>query len=161
MHHGLRALAAVRGLRVLPNLAFFGRPLHFAAKLLEPFGSDAGGMVVEADGMNSDGEAVQAAARLIALDGHGPVIPALSAVALLRRMARADFTFRGASHAGRHVTTSEVLELVPDLSILLETEINARDEALFKNAVGREAFAAMPQTTQELHRGAPAVMGWG
>jgi saccharopine dehydrogenase-like NADP-dependent oxidoreductase len=74
MHHGLRVLAALRRLRLLPNLAFFGRPLHLAARLLEPFGSDAGGMVVEAVGMNAEGAPVQAAARLIALNGdeaHG------------------------------------------------------------------------------------------
>jgi saccharopine dehydrogenase-like NADP-dependent oxidoreductase len=161
MHHGLRALAALRRLRVSPNLAFFGGPLHFAAKLLEPFGSDAGGMVVEAVGINAEGAPVQTAARLVALNGHGPVIPALSAVALLKRIAGADFTFRGASDAGRHLTAGEVLGLVPDLAINLETETKPRGAALFKTVLGREAFAAMPQATQDLHRGAPAVLGEG
>jgi Domain of unknown function (DUF4166) len=50
---------------------------------------------------------------------------------------------------------------VPDLSILLETETKARSEVLFKTVLGNEAFAAMPQTTQKLHRGAPAVLGEG
>ena len=161
IHHGLRALVALRRLRLLPRLNLFGRPLHFIAKLLEPFGSDTGGMAVEAVGVDAQGIAVQAAARLIALDGDGPVIPSLSAVALLRRMADKDFGYRGASHAGRHITASEVLDLVPDLSIHLETETAPGADALFKTVLGGTSFAAMPHVTQTLHRGAPAILGEG
>ncbi len=160
IHHGLRALAALRRLRLLPKLSLFGKPLHFIAKVLKPFGSDTGGMVVEAVGVNTQGIAVQASARLIALNGDGPVIPALSAVALLRRMT-GDFSYCGASHAGRHVTVGEVLALVPDLSIHLESDWTPRATALFKTALGESAFEAMPQVTQYLHRGAPAVLGEG
>jgi NAD(P)-dependent dehydrogenase (short-subunit alcohol dehydrogenase family) len=161
MHNGLRLFAALRRSRLVPRLTFLTNLLHSAAQAQAFYGSGSGGMVVEADGINAKGEAVQAAARLIALNGHGPVIPALSAVAILKRMASADFDFRGASHAGRHITASEVLELVPDLAIRLETETKPRVVALFKTVLGREAFAALPQVTQDLHRGAPAVLGKG
>jgi saccharopine dehydrogenase-like NADP-dependent oxidoreductase len=161
IQHSLRALAALRRLRFLPRLSLFGGPLLFAAKLLEPFGSDTGGMVVEADGIGANGAAVHGVARLIAVAGHGPVIPSLSAVAILRRMAGDDFTYRGAGHAGHHVTISEVMDLVADLSIHLETGLTPLKTTLFKRVLGETAFAAMPPITRTLHRGAPAVLGEG
>jgi saccharopine dehydrogenase-like NADP-dependent oxidoreductase len=161
IHHSLRALAALRRLHFLPRLSLFGSLLHFAAKLLEPFGGDTGGMAVEADGINAAGTAVHGVARLIAVDGHGPVIPSLSAVAILRRMAGDDFTYRGASHAGRHVTTGEVMDLVSDLSIHLETGLTPHKTALFMRVLGQTAFASIPPITQTLHCGAPAVLGEG
>jgi Domain of unknown function (DUF4166) len=50
---------------------------------------------------------------------------------------------------------------VPDLAIHLETETKLRRAALFGTLLGHEVFDAMPQVTQDLHRGAPAVMGEG
>jgi saccharopine dehydrogenase-like NADP-dependent oxidoreductase len=160
IHHGLRALTALRRLRLLPKLTSFTGPLLLAAKALEPFGTDTGGMVVEAIGMDSEGKSVRAEARLIAEDGHGPVIPVLSAVALLRKIAEGSLAFRGASHAGRHLRTQDVLDLVPDLSIRLETDSEVFAEPLFRQTLGN-GFDIMPEATRNLHRGAPAVMGDG
>ena len=160
MHRGLRLLAAMRSRRLLPRLTMFGAALHAAARLLEPYGTDAGGMVVEAEGVNKSGAAVRAQARLIAENGHGPIIPALAAVALLKKISDGTLTFRGAAHAGRHLAMNEVLELVPDLSIHIESDERPSREALFKRVLGKD-FASMPEATQLLHRGAPAVLGEG
>ena len=160
MHHGMRALSLLRRWRLLPKLTHFSAALHAAAKLLEPFGTDAGGMAVEAEGLNGKGKAVRAEARLIAKDGHGPVIPALAAVALLKKIADASLAFRGAALAGGQLTTKDVLDLVPDLSIHIETDETPLGEALFKRVLC-DGFAQMPSATQQLHRGAPAVLAQG
>lgn len=160
MHHSMRALSLLRRWRLLPKLTRFGAALHAAARLLEPFGSDAGGMVVEAVGVNAEGQAVRAEARLIALDGHGPVIPALAAIALLKRLANGRLAFRGAAHSGRLLVMNEVLELVPDLSIHIETDETPLGVVLFERVLG-DCFTLMPAATQKLHRGAPAVLGKG
>jgi Domain of unknown function (DUF4166)/Saccharopine dehydrogenase NADP binding domain len=160
MHHGLRLLGAMRSWRFLPRLSKFGAALHAAAKLLEPFGTDAGGMVAEAEGVNAEGKTVRAEARLMAEYGHGPIIPALAAVALLKKISDGTLTFRGAAHAGGQLAMSEVLDLVPDLSIQIETYGKPLGEALFKRVLG-DGFASMPAVTKLLHRGAPAVLGEG
>ena len=117
-------------------------------------------MVVEAHGVNAQGIPVRAEARLIAADGHGPIIPALAAVALLKKIAEGSLAFRGAAHAGGMLATSEVLALVPDLSIHIETDEQPLPEPLFKRVLG-PSFAQMPKVTQRLHRGAPAILGEG
>ncbi len=160
MHHGMRLLAGMRSWRLLPQLTKFGAALHAAARLLEPFGTDAGGMVVEAEGVHKSGAAVRVEARLIATDGHGPIIPALAIVALLKKISDGTLAFRGAAHAGRQLAMKEVLDLVPDLSIHIESDERPLDEALFKRVLGKE-FASIPEVTQFLHRGAPAVLGEG
>lgn len=160
MHHGMRALSLLRHWRLLPKLTHFGAALHGAAKLLQRFGTDAGGMVVEAEGVNADGNAVRAQARLIAEDGHGPVIPTLPAVVLLKKLAGGNLAFRGAAHAGGQLVIKDVLEVVPDLSIRVETEKAVLSEALFRRVLGDD-FALMPKVTQRLHRGAPAILGKG
>jgi NAD(P)-dependent dehydrogenase (short-subunit alcohol dehydrogenase family) len=160
MHHGLGALAALRRWRLLPNLAIFTGPMLAAARVLEPFGTDTGAMVVEAEGLDADGKSLRAEARLMADHGHGPVIPSLAAAALLKRIAEGSLLFTGASHAGRHVETGEALALVPDLSIWLEKGTSARAAPLFRRVLGA-TFEAMPAVTQTLHRSAPAVLGKG
>jgi saccharopine dehydrogenase-like NADP-dependent oxidoreductase len=160
MHHGLSALAALRRWRLLPNLAVFTAPMLAAARMLEPFGTDTGAMVVEAEGSDANGKAVRAEARLMADHGHGPVIPSLAAAALLKRIVEGTLHFTGASHAGRHIEAGEALALTPDLSIWLETENSVRPAPLFRRALG-PAFDAMPAATQTLHRSAPAVLSKG
>ena len=160
MHNGLAFLAWLRSWQVLPKLTRFSAALHWAAAILEPLGTDAGGMVVEAHGMNAQGIPVRAEARLIAGDSHGPIIPALAAVALLKKLAEGSLAFRGAAHAGRMLDTGEVLALVADLSIHIETDEQPLPEPLFKRVLG-PSFAQMPKVTQRLHRGAPAVFGEG
>src|SRR5204862_2950609 len=51
------------------------------------FGSDRGGMVVEAVGVDADGVAIRASWSLVATTGDGPVIPTLPALAVLRALA--------------------------------------------------------------------------
>jgi NAD(P)-dependent dehydrogenase (short-subunit alcohol dehydrogenase family) len=160
MHQGLTLLSKLRSWRLVPNLAYFSKLLHVAARLLEPFGTDEGGMVVEAEGVNANGDAVRAEARLIAKDGHGPIIPSLAAVALLKTISAGGLKFRGAAHAGQHLDMKDALDLVPDLSITLQSEERRLDAPLFQRVLDK-SFEAMPDVTRCLHRGAPAVLGEG
>jgi saccharopine dehydrogenase-like NADP-dependent oxidoreductase len=160
MHNGLRVLAALRRWRFLPGLTFLSGTLHTAAQIFSPYGTDTGGMTVEVEGLDHEGTAVRAEALLLATDGHGPIIPSLAAVALLKRIAEGTLTFRGAAHAGGLVTTSEIMALVPDLSIRLTTDIRPRGEPLFRQVLGA-SFEELPKVTQALHRGTPAIIGEG
>jgi saccharopine dehydrogenase-like NADP-dependent oxidoreductase len=160
MHNGLRVLAALRRWRFLPRLTFLSGALHKLAQIFSPYGTDTGGMTVEVEGLDHEGTAVRAEALLLATDGHGPIIPSLAAVALLKRIAEGTLTFRGAAHAGAHVTTNEIMALVPDLAIRLTTDIRPRGKPLFRQVLAA-SFEELPKITQALHRGQPAVIGEG
>jgi saccharopine dehydrogenase-like NADP-dependent oxidoreductase len=160
MHNGLRVLAALRRWRLLPRLTFMTGVLHTLAQIFTPYGTDTGGMTVEVEGLDKSGTAVRAEAQLTATNGHGPIVPALPAVAILKQIAEGTLAFRGASHAGRHLQTKDVMELVPDLSIRLTAETRPRGKPLFRHVLGT-GFDNMPKVTQTLHRGAPAVIGEG
>jgi saccharopine dehydrogenase-like NADP-dependent oxidoreductase len=160
MHNGLRILATLRHWRLLPRLTAFTGLLQTVATTLAPYGSNAGGMIIEVDGVDQGGLTVRAEAQLIATNGHGPIIPSLAAVALLKQIADGRLTYRGASHAGLHLKTKEIIELVPDLSIKLTTETRPHAKPLFGYAMGNP-FGTMPSATQTLHRGTPAVIGEG
>ncbi len=158
MHHGLRLAGLLRSWRLLPRLDWLIDWFHLFAQPLARFGTDAGGMVVEAEGIDAQGHSVRGTARLVARDGHGPMIPALASVALLKQIADGSLSFRGADHAGRHVETSEIMALVADLSIKLESELQMRRAALFRIVLGDLEFDQMPTATKSVHRGAPAVL---
>lgn len=66
--------------------------MRFLAALLEPFGTDRGGMVVEVAGRDATGRPARACWSLVAAGGVGSTIPTLPALALARRLrdGRAD-----------------------------------------------------------------------
>jgi saccharopine dehydrogenase-like NADP-dependent oxidoreductase len=160
MHNGMRALSKLRHLGLFPKLTLLAGVLTPPAQFFGRFGTDTGGMVIQAEGIDASGEAAYAEAQLTATHGHGPVIPSLPAVALLKKIVEEKLAFRGASHAGRHLRTGDIMALVPDLSIRHKTETRSRGKPLFRRVLGA-SFEKMPETTKDLHRGAPAVIGEG
>lgn len=87
LHLGLAAASLLVRWRVLPSLAPFARLFRWIAGCLARFGSDRGGMVVTATGIDAAGIEVRAEWSLVAEAGDGPVIPTLPALALVRRLA--------------------------------------------------------------------------
>ncbi len=86
LHRGLAFAGFAVRLRILPSLAPLARPMRFLAALLEPFGTDRGGMVVEVAGRDAAGRPARACWSLVAAGGVGPTIPTLPALALARRL---------------------------------------------------------------------------
>jgi len=104
LHYGLvLASLAVRA-RLIGSLAPFARPLRFLAALLEPFGSDRGGMAVGVRGIDGGREPVAATWSLVARAGMGPYVPTLAALALVRRLRDGTLEFRGAGPCVGHLT---------------------------------------------------------
>lgn len=87
VHWGLCLVGLlVRG-RLLPSAAALARPLRWAAERLQRLGSDRGGMLVEATGLDAAGRPVRATWSLVAEAGDGPSIPGLPALAVIRALA--------------------------------------------------------------------------
>jgi len=87
MHLGLCLAGCLVQAGLLPSLMPFARPFGWLAERLKSFGSDRGGMLVEASGVDAAGKPARAAWSLVAEAGDGPVIPTLPALAALRALA--------------------------------------------------------------------------
>lgn len=96
LHLGLWTCGLLVRLRLAPSLAPAAGFFVAAAKLFEPFGSDRGGMLVEATGMDQDGRPARANWSLVAEAGDGPNIPVLPALALIRKLLDGTETRHGA-----------------------------------------------------------------
>jgi hypothetical protein len=89
LHLGLWLLSLPVRAGLLRSLLPYARPLHALAKRFERCGHDRGGMQVAATGWSDTGVHRQARWELLASAGHGPYVPVLPALALLRRLLRA------------------------------------------------------------------------
>ena len=96
MHHGLRLAAMCVRLRLVGSLVPYARPMHFVASLLQPYGTDRGGMIAEARGQDADGRPTIARWYITAEGGRGPFVPTLAGLVLVRRVRDGTLDFRGA-----------------------------------------------------------------
>ncbi len=96
MHLGLFLAGLLVQARLLPSLTPFARVLRWLAERAKGFGSDRGGMVVEAAGSDAAGNPVRATWSLVAEAGDGPVIPTLPALAVIRALAEGRLSRPGA-----------------------------------------------------------------
>lgn len=96
LHLGLVFAGVPVRLRLLPSLVPFAHPFRWMAQRLARLGSDRGGMLVEATGIDAEGARVHAEWSLFAGAGAGPYVPTLPALAMLRRMATGGMPAPGA-----------------------------------------------------------------
>lgn len=158
MHLGLAALAwLVRG-RILASLRPLARPLLTMAGLLAPFGSDRGGMIVEASGRDGAGWAIRGRWALWAEADAGPHTPAAPAAAMVRALL-GDTPFPAGAQACTGLLTREAIlrELAAFPIATRIDESLADDPALFRRLLGRR-FEDLPLSLQTVHAGlAPAA----
>ena len=86
-HFGLYAASLLVRAGLVRNLRSWAPAFQRGADMLMRFGSDRGGMIVEATGIDSSGKTVASRWTLIAEAGDGPAIPSLPALAVLRALA--------------------------------------------------------------------------
>lgn len=88
LHLGLTAASQIVRLRILPDLSLFAEMARDLADVLIGFGTDRGGMIVEAKGADAQGAPVSRVWTLVAEGGDGPNIPILAAFACLKKLDR-------------------------------------------------------------------------
>jgi hypothetical protein len=148
LHLGLWLASLPVRAGLLASLARFARPARWLAGLLDRFGTDRGGMLVEARGVDAAGEPVRARWTLLAEAGDGPRIPTLPALAALRALAEGRIASGARPCAG-------VLGLAELAREFAPYRITARTERwcpapLFADALG-SAFAALPAPLRAMH----------
>lgn len=158
--HGLIGLAGrCVQLKLVRSAALFTEPGLFVARLLDRFGTDSGGMVIEIAGLDQRMEAKQVRWSLVAQHGDGPYVPAIPAAAAVIALAKGQ-AMTGARAAAGLVTLDMVRPWFEGLAIETKTAVFKKEIPLYARVIGEE-FATLPEVTRRLHRGRPAILADG
>jgi NAD(P)-dependent dehydrogenase (short-subunit alcohol dehydrogenase family) len=161
--HGLVGLA---GLLVRMRIIRSARALTgvgtFIAAMLAPFGSNAGGMVIEATGRDARGDARVARWSLVARKGEGPYVPVVPAAAIIAGLTSGDpaVAAPGARSAAGVVSLEQIRPWFDGLAIETKLSGYRNEKPLFRIVLGA-AYEKIPHATRRLHRGRPAVIADG
>jgi NAD(P)-dependent dehydrogenase (short-subunit alcohol dehydrogenase family) len=152
LHLGLVAASLLVRARLLRSLVPFARPFRWIGARLGRFGSDRGGMVVAATGIDGTGAATHAEWSLVAEAGDGPAIPTLPALAAIRALA--DGTLGRDSGAGACVGVLDLDMIAREFAgYRIETKTTMRAAASpspFQALLGAD-FARLPVPVRRLH----------
>lgn len=150
LHCGLWTLSWLVRMRLLRSLSSLAAPLHWIASRFEKFGTDRGGMLVEASGSDAQGNCAIAQWGLVAEAGDGPFIPTLPALALIRKLVQGAEATVGAQACVGLLSIEEIVREFDGLGIRAHREIVAQ-RSLFEKVIG-DAFAIMPAPIRSLHK---------
>lgn len=87
LHLGLWAMSGLARARLIDNWARWAPGITRIARWFEGLGSDDGAMFVAMKGIGPDGKRLALRWTLIAEGGHGPEIPGIAAIVLVRKLA--------------------------------------------------------------------------
>lgn len=146
MNYGLAIFSWLRGKWAFRIADWFITWILWMAKLLWPFGSDEGGMVVTTIARDPRGWQ-RRSWRMIARAGEGPFIPAVPARVILRMP---DTIGHGARPAVAQVTLDAISAGMADIAVETE-QTTAPLVPLFQRQLGDE-FDALPKAVRELHQ---------
>lgn len=150
LHFGLAAASLLVRFGAARSLAPLARVAQSVAWALIPFGTDRGGMLVEAVGVDSAGVPTIARFGLVASAGEGPSVPTLPALAALRALAEGRLSEAGARVCVSVLTLADIEAEFAGRRI---TTSRARADSLphvFSGVLGA-AFATLPTAVAALH----------
>lgn len=130
--------------------------LQWMADRLQRFGSDWGGMVAEAKGLNAQGQPEIALWRLRAEGDAGPNVPVLAAAAI-RKLRDGTLGYVGAGPCVGVLTLADFDGDLDDLGIETGVERVRPGTPLFRVALG-DAFERLPAETRGVHSPGPVLM---
>lgn len=155
LHLGLWTLTLLVRLGLIRSLRPFASPLQTVASWLEPFGTDRGGMSVEAWGKDQDERPVRTIWSLVAEAGDGPNIPTLPALALIRGLLDGRITDKGAKVASDLLTLQDIESEFSRFRITVRKAFSwPEGETLFEKALGSD-IAQLPPLVRTIHTSAP------
>ncbi len=134
----------------IESLVPYAKPMRFIAGLVERFGTDQGGMVVEATGENRDGP-VRARWALAAAGGHGPTVPSLPALAVVLALDEGRLSYAGASACAGFLRLRDITHLMDRKWISITRDEESISVApLFAIALG-DPLSGLPDVTRRIH----------
>ncbi|MEZ5955747.1 MAG: DUF4166 domain-containing protein [Hyphomonadaceae bacterium] len=155
MQRGMEVLGALRRWGVIADPVRLAEVLRLAGNMLLPFGSDRGGMIVEATGRDGQDRPTYARWSMTAENGLGPYTPTFAALALARRFATGGDLPAGARPCVAMLTLED---FAPEFERhAFKTRI---DETLlrlpFEMALGAD-FETAPPIVRDSHRAGPVT----
>jgi NAD(P)-dependent dehydrogenase (short-subunit alcohol dehydrogenase family) len=146
--------------RMVKSARVFAGLGTWIAMKLDRFGSTDGGMVVEAAGQDSRGEARVARWTLKAGQGDGPYVPVTPAAALIEALVAGRGIRAGARPAAGELTLDQIRPWFEGLAFELKLVSYRGEKPLYRRVMG-EGFDRLPEVTRRLHRGRPASIAIG
>jgi hypothetical protein len=154
---GIGMLARLRRAGWLGELKPLIPALLAGRKLTRLPTSDRGGMLVEATGLDANGELRTTRWSLLAERGDGPHVPTLPAAAALRALLAGQIAAGARPAAGALTLAAIEAEMTP-YAISTHSETTSHGEAVFEAALGEAAFKALAAPLKTLHgRNGPPV----
>lgn len=144
--------ARAAGLRL--SLEPLAPALRWLAGLVHGLGTDRGGMVVEASGLDGAGLPLRRRWTLLAEAGDGPVIPTLPALAALRALAGGGAIPPGARPCVSVLTLRDIAAEFAPYRIGTTEDMGRPPPPLFARALG-PAYAALPPPVRAVHAPQP------
>lgn len=151
MHLGLACLALPVRFKLVRSLRPLAKPVKIAADWLAPLGTDRGGMIVEASGLDATGQACRARWALWAEANAGPTTPAAPAAALVRALVGGRLCETGACACVGLLGVDDILRELAHLPIRTRVDVVLPDDPiLFRRLLGPR-FDALPQAVRSVH----------
>jgi NAD(P)-dependent dehydrogenase (short-subunit alcohol dehydrogenase family) len=150
LHRGLAALGLLVRLHVVGTLTPFARPLRSIADLFEGFGSDRGGMQVDALIEDQNGLPTRRLWTMSADAGVGPFVPTLPALAALKMLADGTLTWRGAAPCTGLIPYEAIASEFNHHGITTERHDTAAPPSLLRRVLGN-SYDALPAAVRQAH----------
>ena len=145
LHRLLVVLARGVSKGVVPKLSRFSDLFH-RSKTFFRFGDHRGGMIVSASNMSG-----AASWHLIAEGDHGPYVPTLPAVALIRQCLLGSLPEAGAYSGDQLIDLQALVPELAKLDIFYGLQYDEAELPVYEAVMG-EAYAALSPAIQDLHR---------
>lgn len=145
LHRLLIILARGISFKVLPKLSRFSSFFHWVRGFFR-FGQHRGGMIVA--GRNDAGAASW---HLVAEGDHGPYVPTLPAVALVKKYLNDNPPAKGAYSGDQLITLSDLVPEFEKLDIAYGLQYDQTDLPVYQAVLGDAAGSLFP-AVRELHR---------
>ena len=150
-------IRAAGGLGLRLSLEPLAPAMRFLAGLVHGLGTDRGGMVAEASGLDAAGQPLRRRWTLVAEAGDGPVIPTLPALAILRALAAGKLLPPGARPCVGVLTLAEIAAEFAPYRIHTSEDAAPSPPPLFARALGRD-YDALPAPVRAVHAPRPCLM---
>ncbi|QGZ93444.1 SDR family oxidoreductase [Terricaulis silvestris] len=155
MQRAMQFVAALRRWRIIPNPVRLADLLRRAGNLLLPFGTDRGGMIVEALGRDAEDRPVFARWSMFAPNGQGPYTPTFAALLMAQRFIAGDPPPPGARPCVGMLTLDEFEPAFARHGFTTQIDVTPL-QAPFETALGATFDNAAP-AVRAAHRAGPVT----
>lgn len=155
LHLGLLAASLAVRFGLLRSLAPMARLFRAVAAAFTPFGTDRGGMTVDAIGLDARARPIRGTWSLVAEAADGPFVPTLPAIAALRGLADGRIARAGASACVGVLSLEDIEAEFRRHRITSSIRFEHPSPSLYETALGA-AFQDLPEPLRKLHG-----PGWG